>query len=136
MAQAETIPNTTRRVFLSGAVAAAVLPAAAAPQLIDPIKQMADEFEAAVAAFDRFYLLNQDTESDRTISAERDRLFEAVSSKAKRIAGMKAATLDGLRLKARALMWCNEELDFMDGNTTDERLARGIVHDLLSLQAS
>lgn len=95
---------------------------------------LADEFEAAVAAFDRFYLLNQDTESDRALSAECDRLFVAVSSKAKRIAGMKATTLDGLRLKARALMWCNEELDFMDGNTTDERLARGIVQDLLDLK--
>jgi hypothetical protein len=63
------------------------------------------------------------------------RMYRPVSDLAKRIADMKATTLDGLRLKARALQWCNEEFDFMNGKTTDERLAYGLVQDLLNLPA-
>jgi hypothetical protein len=62
-------------------------------------------------------------------------MYRPVSDLAKRIADMKATTLDGLRLKARALQWCNEEFDFMNGKTTDERLAYGLVQDLLNLPA-
>jgi hypothetical protein len=51
MAQAEKIPNTTRRSFLSSAAAAAVLPAAVVAQPIDPIFAI---IERCRTAFDYF----------------------------------------------------------------------------------
>lgn len=84
MAQAETIPTTTRRGFLSGAGAAAVLPAAAAPQLIDPIFAVIErhrsafrEFVAASLAVDEVKALRDGREI--TQEAE-DRLDAAVEA--------------------------------------------------------
>lgn len=129
MAQAETIPTTTRQSFLSAAVGAVVLPAAAIAHPTNDIKTLSDEFEAAWAAMDRFF---ENVPSGST-DEDYDRMFRPVSDLAKRISDMKMTTIDGLRLKARALQWCNEEFDFMDGQTTDERLAYGLVQDLLNL---
>lgn len=52
-----------------------------------------------------------------------------------RILRLPAHTLVGLRIKARAILWChNGELDvFGHGEATDEKLAESIVRDLLAL---
>ena len=50
------------------------------------------------------------------------------------IEAMQATTLDGLRLKARAVQWCygTDVIDLRcDQDTTDLRLATSIVEDLL-----
>lgn len=50
------------------------------------------------------------------------------------IESMKATTLEGLRLKARAVQWChgNDTVDLRcDQDTTNLRLATSIVEDLL-----
>ena len=92
MAQAETIPTTTRRGFLSGAVAAAVLPAAAAPQLIDPIFAVIErhrsafrEFVAASLAVDEVKALRDGREitqeaEDRLDAAVEDGVFDSLST--------------------------------------------------------
>lgn len=51
MAQAETIPTTTRRGFLSAAAAAAVLPASVAAQQIDPIFAIIERHRTAFNEF-------------------------------------------------------------------------------------
>lgn len=131
MNKAETNSNPTRRVFPSCAVATAVPPVAAVVQPDDTIKTLSDEFEAAWSAMDQFF----QNAPRGTTDEDYERMFRPVSDLARRIADMKATTLDGLKLKARALQWCNEEFDFMDGQTTDERLAYGLVQDLLNLPA-
>jgi hypothetical protein len=131
MAQAETTPNTTRRGILSGTIATVVLPATAVAQPDGTIKTLSEEFEAARAASDEFYRNVPTGSTDE----DYERMFRPVSDLARRIADMKMTTLEGLKLKARALQWCNKEFDFMDGQTTDERLAYGLVQDLLNLRA-
>lgn len=102
-------------------------------RISDPVQIVSQEFEAARAAFEGFCLLHEDTDKDPAINAEYERLFDRICEFTSRIASMKATDLPSLQLKARALLWCNDDLDFTDGDTTDERLARGIVFDLLSL---
>jgi hypothetical protein len=128
---ADTNPTTTRRSFLSAAVGAVVLPAAAVAHPNNDIKALSDEFEAAWAAMDRFFANVPSGSTDE----DYDRMFRPVADLANRIADMKMTTIDGLRLKARAMQWCNEEFDFMEGKTTDERLAYGLVQDVLNLPA-
>jgi hypothetical protein len=136
MARATDSNITSRRDFLvaagiaSAAIVTPLAVVAGSPVAADPIAMLAAEFEAAWAASDEFF---RNTPSGAT-NEDYERMFRPVGDLANRIADMKATTLDGLRLKARALMWCDEEVGFMDGNTTDERLARGIVHDLLNLK--
>ncbi|OPH84246.1 hypothetical protein B2M20_02950 [Nitrobacter vulgaris] len=101
----------------------------AVAQSDDTIQTLSEAFEAAWAASDEFYR-NVPTGST---NEDYERMFRPVSDLARRIADMKMTTLEGLKLKARALQWCNEEFDFMDGKTTDERLAYGLVQDLLNL---
>lgn len=127
--------TTSRRSFLAAAAVAGaiVAPNVAKATPVDPIKWMANEFEAAVEAFERFNLLHGGMDNDAATDAEFDRLYDVAASRAKRIADMKATDLPSLRLKARAALWCNDEFDFMDGDTTDQKLARGIVQDLLNL---
>ncbi len=120
----------SRWCIASAAVVTPLVVVAGGPPAADPITMLAAEFEAAWAASNEFFRNMPEYTSDE----DYERMFRPVSDLADRIANMKATTLDGLRLKARALMWCDEEVGFMDGNTTDERLARGIVHDLLNLK--
>lgn len=128
MAQAETIRD---EAFYLAPTAMAVLPAKELTQHTDPIKTLSDEFEAAWVQWNQFFQSVPHGSTDE----DYERMYRPVSDLAKRIADMKATTLDGLRLKARALQWCNEEFDFMNGKTTDERLAYGLVQDLLNLPA-
>lgn len=51
----------------------------------------------------------------------------------------RAATVDGLRVKARALAWCchgGPPLDLADQGTTDMRLVESIIGDLLASHQS
>ena len=107
------------------------MPAAAVAHPTNDIKALSDEFEAAWSAMDQSF---RDVPRGST-DEDYDRMFMPVSDLANRIADMKMTTIDGLRLKASALQWCNEEFDFMDGKTTGERLAYGLVQGLLNLSS-
>jgi len=58
---------------------------------------------------------------------------DATSEIAERIAALPATTLEGLRVKALAVMWCGHDDIGLEtfGDTTDLRIAGAIVRDLL-----
>lgn len=129
---AESVSTTSRRSFLTSAAKAVAIPGivtAAAAGSVDPVVPLANEFDIARAAMDEFFRSVPVGASD----ADYERIFTPVSDLAKRIAATKATSLAGLKGKARALVWCNEEFGFMSGSTTDERLACSLVQDLLTL---
>ena len=70
--------------------------------------------------------------SDAEYSAAVDKSSAIVD----RIVEEPARTLDGLRIKARALAWCHsgevESLGIDENPTTDIRVADSIIRDLLS----
>jgi hypothetical protein len=66
-------------------------------------------------------------------------VFNVASEIVGEIEALPATTLEGLRVKTRALSWCHdgEGIDFRDEqDTTDLKLANGIVRDLLALAAA
>jgi hypothetical protein len=113
MAQAEKIPNTTRRGFLSGAAAAAVLPAAAVmTQPIDPIFAIVERCRAAFDEFGAASLFCDEVAAerqDRIISdADRDRLEEAadeLEEAGNQLTSTAPATMAGL---SAAIAWLLE----------------------------
>lgn len=112
MAQAETIPTTTRRGFLSGAGAAAVLPAAAAPQLIDPIFAVIErhrsafrEFVAASLAVDEVKALRDGREITQEAEDRLDAAVEANEEAADLLTSTAPTTMAGL---AAAVAWLLE----------------------------
>ena len=61
-------------------------------------------------------------------------IHNIVAPLAGRIAAMPAKTLDGLIVKARAVLWCHSgELEELGSATTDERIVWSIVPDLLAM---
>jgi hypothetical protein len=113
MAQAETIPNTTRRGFLSGAVAATVLPATAlAGSTDDPILAIVERCRAAFNEFGAASLACDEVAAERRghpiTEADRDRI-EAASDELDEATGqlvsMAPTTMAGL---AAAVMWLME----------------------------
>jgi hypothetical protein len=55
------------------------------------------------------------------------------------IEACQAETIDGLAVKASAVLWCRAGEPLIpdnEGSTTDERLAYSVVHDLLKMKSS
>ena len=70
--------------------------------------------------------------------ADADAAFDATSAIVDRIAALPARTPEGLRVKARAVAWCNAleggTFDIEYGEeTTDVRLAMSMVRDILGM---
>lgn len=67
-----------------------------------------------------------------------DAAYEETMAVVERIATLPARTPEGLRVKARAVAWCNAldggtfDIDY-NGETTDIRLAMSMVRDLLGM---
>lgn len=123
--------DVSRRRLLAGAGAAVAVTAIAAPALATPhpdadLLALGREFDLAMAA-ER--LIPPDADDDE-INAATER--GGVITRA--ILALPAKTLDGLRIKARAVEWCACEIPGPDyfGDTTDCQLAASIVRDLLS----
>lgn len=129
----------TRRHALS-AVAGVALVAPAASATIHPdatLLQLGDQFEAEWAKERELWAASHLHPSPDVIGnaiaeqaeGQSDRTGELV----KRIVNMPARTLEGIRIKARAIAWTHsEEPVEMDtfGETTDCRLAASILMDL------
>lgn len=62
--------------------------------------------------------------------------YEAASAIVHKIRDATATTIDGLRVKATAISWCqgDEETIFDEAATTDVQIAESIVRDLLAMQ--
>ena len=71
------------------------------------------------------------------IAREFDASFKTTSAIVHKIRARTAKTIDGLRVKAAAISWCqgDEEAIFEEAVTTDLQIAESIVHDLLAMQA-
>jgi hypothetical protein len=126
MAQAETRSTTTRRALLQGSIAtipiASPLSVAAASSPDAELIELGQALSAAWA-------------DERNAP---DDAFEAAWHRCHVIAGQieacTARTKDGLRVKVLAILWCHcgeLELKFTDAMTTDLRLARSLLLDLL-----
>lgn len=81
----------------------------------------------------------------RSKDAATDALWEAACDRTglvvDAIEAMAATTVDGLKAKARACLWCHNGEPFGDASfdeqaTTDVRLAAGILRDLLAIGAT
>jgi hypothetical protein len=101
----------------------------------DPVDQISREFEAAVAALARFDLHTADAGRlvIDAVEAEFERLHKNIGVYIDRIKHFKATDLKSLRLKARAVYWCNEDFGHVGGGTTDMDLTKSILLDLLNL---
>ena len=142
LSAAEAIePNLDRRSFarclgiaaLAVGATAGVVQAGAALNPDEELIRLGAEFEAAWAA------------ERATKHPFYEEVFEAAygrsASIAHRIMVIPAKTLDGLRVKARAVLWCRSGEPIADASfsydedhpTTDLILAAGIVRDLLAI---
>ncbi|MFA5952786.1 MAG: hypothetical protein WC807_21210 [Hyphomicrobium sp.] len=74
--------------------------------------------------------LNEATISEDDLNAISDETGRVVQ----KIISLKAATLQGLRVKARAFQWCYaDEEARLSGSTTDIRLVQSILDDLFAV---
>ena len=141
--------TTTRRTILAGAAALPLLPAAAlaAPITLPllPVSELATETRADAE------LIRLGAELDHAWARElalicddgdcRDG-YEAANDAAtgvvRQIEQLQAHTLEGLRVKARAVMWCwqwekFETFSLGEHQTTDIRLSEAIIRDLVGV---
>jgi hypothetical protein len=119
----------SRRLILGSAVVAGVvaLPASAQAHPDHELLKIGDDFEQTWRA-ERVGLAPRGL-TDEQVAA----FVDATSAVVDQIEVLPAKTLQGLRIKARAVAWCHDG-DFCGfGDTTDERLAAQIIRDLLAL---
>ena len=96
--------------------------------------ELGEQFEAAWKAENAAAACMGSHWSD-TDHEQFERYSRATGAIVDKIEAMPAATLDGLRVKARAVAWCHqgeERIEFADRPTKDLRLARSIIEDLLA----
>lgn len=131
---------TTRRKFLSSAAALPVAASVASAPLVAlagtdtadaELLALGHEFEAAWANERRVAAI---AETD----AECKAAWAPTAALVDRIIAMPAFTLPGLKVKARAMLWCGYELDevgpeMFSSSTTDFHLAGSIIRDLLTM---
>lgn len=96
---------------------------------------LGEELEAAWAAEIAAYAQHR---GDLSLAHEAitDAAHKASKAIILRIEAMAASTIDGLRVKARAVQWCydGDPVDLVvDQSTTDLRLANSIIADLLAV---
>ena len=78
---------------------------------------------------------------DRSAGSKKDRAASAYAHAAnivRQIHALPASSLEGLRVKARAISWCHrgeKAISLSLASTTDVRLAKSIIADLCRLQA-
>ena len=121
----------TRRTALAASATLPLLPvsAFAAPAADTDLIRLGKELEGAWAR--EFELINSKTWGDTYEAA-----FNASSVIVHQIEEHQAHTLDGLRVKARAVMWCqlgadpNEPFCLGEHQTTDIRLTEAIILEL------
>lgn len=134
----------TRRAFGGlatksvAAVAAVAIPAvalASEPTSADAaLVALGEQLEAAWAATtaaDEKYRDDLSPEAEAITEAS----YEAAAAIVHQIETVPASTIDGLRVKARAIQWCYDidPVDLViDQNTTDLRIANSIIRDLLA----
>lgn len=128
MSQAERISTTTRRGVLQGALAtstvagAAVLPAFSRDA---DLVRLGEQLRTA-------WTLERKLEEDGSDGFEA--AFEVCTRIVNEIEQYTATTMEGLRTKALAVLWCHSgdmTLEFGTTRTTDIRLAESIVRDLI-----
>lgn len=131
------ITNITRRTALKALPfegAAVAIPVASAAPLVDQaLLELGTKFEAAFAAEEPLRLATNDTDDLTVWNA-----WEAASSLTEEIVNeierMPATSIEGLRVKARCILWCSGDgsVSISDGKTADYRLAQQIVTSLLA----
>jgi hypothetical protein len=101
-------------------------PKRAAP--VDPLLALGAALDAATANYQAISGL------------EFDVAFKKVAAIVERIAASPAVTIEGLRVKAKALSWCHAfepiDLTAQFGDTADVRVITSIVRDLLDPHSS
>lgn len=109
-----------------------------APSIAEAISSPAEahdllsrEFEDAIFALNRCGALQEQSIDDTALDAEFSRLFNIVIALVRRIENLSGNDLAVLKLKARAVEWCNDEFDHIQGETTDARITRSILAGLL-----
>lgn len=123
---------TTRRSVLKACATAIIPPCALALDHADAgLLQLGRDFDAAWEA----------EEAERLIARETDDwdawevCYASTEAIARRIETVPATTLAGFRVKARAIQWCygDDPVNLVIQDTVDQRIANGIVNDLLAL---
>ena len=132
---------TTRRTLLGEAAAGTALAVPALATAAEPhpdaeLLRLGRELDAAWAHERATYARMKGSyskEADRITQAAMLATGEIVD----RIEELPATTLDGFKVKARAVSWCYDggEVDLGFQGTTDERLANAIIRELLAAQA-
>jgi len=112
------------------AVALASAPASADAALIALGEELETAWAAEIAAYAQY-------RGDFSLEHEAitDAAYEATKAVILRIEAVPASTMEGLRVKARAVQWCYDAdpVDLaVDQSTTDLRLANSIIRDLLA----
>ena len=133
-ASATALPKASRRLFLAAGSAAAVcatLKSAAAHEPDAMLIRLGAELAAATENETR--VLNSSAK-DVDYYAAHDRTSAVVT----RIIATKATTIRGLKVKAKAILWCHSDdvidaTSFSDDPTTDIRVVTSIVQDLLAV---
>lgn len=104
------------------------MPATADADLI----RLGAELEAAWAVQD------EAERADGDEGASFDRAYEACRTISERIIEVPAATLDGMRVKARVVAWCHSGEPFaddsFDGASTDLRMVASLLRDLVGTE--
>ena len=138
--------NITRRAALSSMtatlLAAPALSAAQANEERHPdaaLLILGERMDRLWAEEQRLLVLSQMNESDDALSDAWQATFDGVNETVNTIAALPALTFEGLRVKARGILWIADgdvnEIDpgYENQNTTDKRLAKSIIVSLLQL---
>lgn len=135
MAQAGHESITRRTLFAGAAVGAALVPGIALAGHPDEALLALDrEFCVEIAEQGKIDAKWGNTDSPQA-TEETEASYDRVSALVRRIETCRAATKEGLQVKARAILWCHgfeSDLWLTDQSTTDMRLAYQIVRDLLA----
>jgi hypothetical protein len=135
-ASTETLSRRAALGALASLPALAIAPAAvlASTDPISPLQGLGIELE-------RLWKIESAMFAREDLSdAEVSQCTEATSGVVNRILAVPAKTIGDFKVKARALAWCyggdEIDLDAPANATTDIKLARSIIHDLLAMEAS
>ena len=132
-----------RRFMIEGTVVATAIPfgagvAVAADSAVDAgLLALGREMERLWIAEVTSLAAHRSSQTPESEAAS-DAASEATSAIVERIADLPARTPEGLRVKARAVAWCNAleggtfDIEY-GGETTDIRLAMSMVRDILGL---
>lgn len=125
--------STSRRAVMAG-LAGTVIAGAAPAAILDDSPDAA--LLALGEALDAAWLAEQEDDARyrRTGEWGDEAIFQRCSALVDRIARTPAYTLDGLRVKAKAISWCHSgeciDLEPRYEHTTDMRMAHSILRDL------